>query len=207
MAHQNMSSTDDPMPAPSRRSRYLTSIEETSRRAKADFLQVQQYNIKTFYRQPLTEISGSFGDIGTLLPILIALTQTRAISLSSTLVFSGLANILTGLAFGIPLPVQPMKAIAAVALAQNFNQAEIASAGIFVAAAIGFLSITGLIHWFTESIPIPVVKGIQVGTGLSLTISAGNLYPHSTNHKAITALILILAFLALLISSTFRRVP
>ena len=144
-AHQNMSSTDDSMPAPSRRSHYLT-IAETSRQAKADFLQVQKYNIKTLYRQPLTEISGSFGDIGTLLPILIALTQTRAISLSSTLVFSGLANILTGLAFGIPLPVQPMKAIAAVALAQDFNQAEIASAGIFVAAAIGFLSITDLIH-------------------------------------------------------------
>ena len=207
MAHQNMSSTDDPIPAPSRRSHYLATIEEASRRAKADFLQIQHHNRETFYRQPLTEVSGSFGDIGTLLPILIALTQTGAISLSSTLVFSGLANIITGLAFGIPLPVQPMKAIAAVALAQNFNQAEIASAGIFVAAAVGFLSITGLIHWFTERIPIPVVKGIQVGTGLSLIVSAGNLYPRSSDHEATTPLILILAFLALLASSTFRRIP
>ena len=206
MNKDNMSSTNNPIPAPSRRSRYLTAVKETSRKAKTDFFQIQRYNIETFYRQPLTEISGSFGDMGTLLPILIALTQIRAISLSSTLVFSGLANILTGLAFGIPLPVQPMKAIAAVALAQNFSQAEIASAGIFVAAAIGFLSITGLIHWFTERIPIPVIKGIQVGTGLSLIISAGNLYPHF-NRTGLNAIILILAFLALLASSSFRRGP
>ena len=206
MNHDNMSSTDNPMPAPSRRSHYLTALNESSKKAKTDFLQIQRYNIETFHSQPLAEISGSFGDIGTLLPILIALTQIRAISLSSTLVFSGLANILTGLAFGIPLPVQPMKAIAAVALAQNFSQPEIASAGIFVAAAIGFLSITGLIQWFTERIPIPVIKGIQVGTGLSLIISAGNLYPSLDRHGT-NALVLILAFLGLLASTTFRRVP
>lgn len=208
MDHDDMSNAEQQSPAaaPSLRSHYLSSIKESSRKAKTDFLRIQRYNIETFSRQPLTEISGSFGDIGTLLPILIALTQTRAISLSSTLVFSGLANILTGLAFGIPLPVQPMKAIAAVALAQNFSSAEIASAGIFVAAGIGFLSITGLINWFTERIPIPVIKGIQVGTGLSLIISAGNLYPYY-DRTGTNAIVLVLAFLALLASSTFRRVP
>lgn len=201
-----MSSAGHPMPASPQRSHYLKTLEESSRKAKTDFFQIQRYNIETFYSQPLTEISGAFGDIGTLLPILIALTQIRAISLPSTLVFSGLANILTGLAFGVPLPMQPMKAIAAVAMAQDFSKAEIASAGIFVAAAIGFLSITGLIHWFTNKIPIPIVKGIQVGTGLSLIISAGNLYPHS-DRAGTNTLVLTFAFLGLLASSTFRRVP
>jgi hypothetical protein len=41
---------------------------------------------------------------------MIALAVNGSISLSTTLVFSGLWNILTGVAFGIPLPVQPMKA-------------------------------------------------------------------------------------------------
>ena len=189
---------------PSRRSRYVNNILEHSQRAKQGLWEIQRYNVQTFRRQPLSEISGSFGDLGTLLPILIALTDIEAISVSSTLVFSGLANIFTGLIFGIPLPVQPMKAIAAVALAQNFTRAEIASAGLFVAGAIGFLSITGLIHWFTKVIPIPVIKGIQVGTGLSLIITAGKLYPGSYHFNS---LILFLAFLALLASSTFRRVP
>ena len=66
-------------------------------------------NVATFRSYPLSEISGSLGDLGTLLPLMIALAINNSISLSSTLVFSGLWNILTGVAFGIPLPVQPMK--------------------------------------------------------------------------------------------------
>ena len=104
-----------------------------------------------------------------------------------------------------------MKAIAAISLTQKFNKEDIASAGLFVAAAIGFLSVTGLIRWFTKVIPIPVVKGIQLGTGLSLIISAGTLYPHSTPfdpiHPAMNAVILVFAFLGLLTTPTFRRIP
>ena len=66
-------------------------------------------NVATFRSSPLSEISGSLGDLGTLLPLMIALAVNNSISLSTTLVFSGLWNILTGAAFGMPLPVQPMK--------------------------------------------------------------------------------------------------
>ncbi|KAK0517398.1 hypothetical protein JMJ35_000553 [Cladonia borealis] len=173
-------------------------------------LQTHHHNLSTLLRSPLSEISGSLGDLGTLLPILIALSLNNSISLSSTLVFSGLANIYTGVLFGIPLPVQPMKAIAAVALARNFSKEEIASAGIFVAGAIGVLSLTGLVRWFTNRIPIPVVKGIQLGTGLSLILSAGNLYPSSISSSSaslLNAAVLLICFLALLASSAFRRIP
>lgn len=67
------------------------------------------HNVATFRKSPLAEISGSLGDLGTLLPLMIALAVNNSISLSTTLVFSGLWNILTGVFFGIPLPVQPMK--------------------------------------------------------------------------------------------------
>ena len=70
---------------------------------------LNRHNYVTFRRSPLAEISGSLGDLGTLLPLMIALAYQRSIHLGSTLVFSGLFNILTGLVFGIPLPVQPMK--------------------------------------------------------------------------------------------------
>jgi len=133
----------------------------------------QSHNIRTLRSQPLSEFSGSLGDLGTLLPILIALTLTHSVSLPTTLVFTGLANIVTGFIFGLPLPVQPMKAIAAVAISRNFTIRETAAAGITVSAIILVLSITGLLHWFSKVIPIPVVKGIQVGAGLSLVLSAG----------------------------------
>ncbi len=186
------------------------NVREHAQQAKQRFLDVQRYNLRTFRSQPLAEISGSLGDLGTLLPILLALSHGY-ISLSSTLVLAGLANILTGLCFGIPLPVQPMKAIAAVALARNFSKDEVSSAGLFVATVIGFLSITGLIRWFTRKIPIPVIKGIQVGTGLSLIIYGGSLVQVELSSYFLDNLLVViavlLAFLALLGSPLLPRVP
>jgi hypothetical protein len=174
------------------------------------FQRIQRYNIQTFRRQPLREISGALGDLGTLLPILIALSHGY-ISLSSTLVVSGIANILTGIFFGIPLPVQPMKAIAAVALARGLGPEEVSSAGLFVGGVIGVLSITGLMQWFTRNIPIPLIKGIQLGTGLSLIIYGGTLieseYGPNMRHNMIVILLALLAFFALLGSPMYPRLP
>ena len=162
-------------------------------------------NLSVFRQQPLAELSGSLGDLGTFLPIVIALAEGGQISLSTTLVFSGLFNILTGVFFGIPLPVQPMKAIAAVAILNDLSAGQVASAGIFVSACILVFSVTGLLRWFANVIPVPVVKGIQVGAGLSLVIAAGGkalgelswLAPDWSDNY----ILLVLAFIALLWST------
>ncbi|KAE8152249.1 hypothetical protein BDV25DRAFT_151403 [Aspergillus avenaceus] len=175
------------------------------------FRQITAHNLKTFRRNYVSEISGSLGDLGTFLPIAIALAINGTVSLSSTLIFSGLFNILTGLFFGIPLPVQPMKAIAAVAIARSFHNGTIAAAGIFVGACIFLFSITGLLRWFADVIPIPVIKGIQVGAGLSLVIaSCGNILSSlgwirpSWADNLIWA---IAAFIFLLVTNVYRKVP
>ncbi|KAF1967131.1 hypothetical protein BU23DRAFT_304483 [Bimuria novae-zelandiae CBS 107.79] len=134
---------------------------------------VYRHNVETFRSAPLAELSGSLGDLGTLLPLMTALVITRSISLPATLLFTGAANVLTGVAFGIPLPVQPMKAIAAVAIARKFTLEENTAAGVVVASLVGILSVTGLIEYANRVTPVPVVKGIQVGAGLSLCLSAG----------------------------------
>lgn len=174
------------------------------------FRELSARNLRVFKSQPLTEISGSLGDLGTFLPIAIALSVNGTISLSSTLVFSGIANILTGLFFGIPLPVQPMKAIAAVAIANSFSNGEIAAAGLFVAACIFVFSVTGLLRWFTNVIPIPVVKGIQVGAGLSLIIAAGGSLSNLgwvTPSWADNRIWAVVAFLFLVSINYFRQIP
>ncbi|KAI1635093.1 hypothetical protein F4809DRAFT_615356 [Biscogniauxia mediterranea] len=130
-------------------------------------------NVATLRSSPLAEISGALGDLGTLLPLMITLAVNGSISLSTTLVFSGLFNIITGVVFGIPLPVQPMKAIAAAAIASHSSRAETVAAGSVTSVVVLLLSVTGLLHWVTRVIPIPVIKGIQLGAGLSLVISAG----------------------------------
>lgn len=77
--------------------------------APKDIPKFTKHNLRTLRHAPLSEISGALGDLGTLLPLMIALALQGSISLPSTLVFSGLFNIATGAAFGLPLPVQPSK--------------------------------------------------------------------------------------------------
>lgn len=50
------------------------------------------YNWSTLCRQPFSELAGSLGDLGTLLPIMTALTLTKSISLPATLVFTGMCG-------------------------------------------------------------------------------------------------------------------
>ncbi|KAK2024423.1 sulfate transporter [Colletotrichum zoysiae] len=138
--------------------------------------QVQQRNVATLRRSPLAEISGALGDLGTLLPLMIALAVQGSIYLDSTLVFSGISNIVTGAVFGIPLPVQPMKAIAAAAISRpEYGKIQtVMAAGQWVSLAVLAMSLTGLLRWVTRNVPVPVVKGIQLGAGLSLVMAAGS---------------------------------
>lgn len=140
---------------------------------RSDLQAITKHNVHTLRTSPLAELSGSLGDLGTLLPLMLAMALNGSINLSSTLIFSGLANIFTGAFFGVPLPVQPMKAIAAVAISQNFSKEETAAAGLTMGIAVFVLSATGLLRWLHRVVPVPVVKGIQVGAGLSLVISGG----------------------------------
>ncbi|KAI8925218.1 hypothetical protein BC831DRAFT_427002 [Entophlyctis helioformis] len=118
----------------------------------------------------VSEASGALGDLGTLLPILVSLGRTGQISLTSSLVFGGAFNIITALLYNVPMCVQPMKAISASALASNLSQAEIVSAGMTVSAVVLFLGATGLINVVNKYIPLPLVRGIQLGAGLALFI-------------------------------------
>jgi Molybdate transporter of MFS superfamily len=168
-------------------------------------------NLRVFRERPVAEISGAFGDLGTFLPLALSLAINGTISFTSTLVFSGVFNILTGVYFGIPLPVQPMKAVAAVAIISSFTPGEIAAAGIFVAACILVLSLTGLLRRLTEAVPIPVVKGIQLGAGLSLIIAAGGTMTSSLDwispSWADNLLWAIAAFIFLVVTNIYRNIP
>ncbi|CAG8632925.1 10705_t:CDS:2 [Ambispora leptoticha] len=123
----------------------------------------------------ISELSGSLGDLGTLLPILVALSITGQVSLTSSLIFGGLWNILSGLIFRIPMCVQPMKAVAAVAISAHLSIGEVMSAGIGVGVMIFFLGITRTIKFIEKWTPVPIIRGIQLGAGLTLIIKAASL--------------------------------
>jgi MFS superfamily sulfate permease-like transporter len=114
------------------------------------------------------EIAGSLGDLGTFLPLLVGMASQNGLDFAAALFFAGLFNIVTGVTFAIPMAVQPMKAIAAVALAQGLGVREILAAGMTVSAIVLVLGVTGLITWVNRAIPKSVVRGLQLGLGLTL---------------------------------------
>ncbi|CAO3623781.1 unnamed protein product [Cunninghamella blakesleeana] len=120
----------------------------------------------------LQEVSGSLGDLGTYLPILISLTVGGQINLTSTLWFSGIFNILSGFYFQACVPTQPMKSIAASVLAANMSIQENMAAGIGVGAVLFFLGASRTINLVGNYTPIAVIRGIQLGTGFSLINTA-----------------------------------
>ena len=118
----------------------------------------------------VSEVSGALGDVGTFLPLVVGLTQEVGLDLGTTLLFTGVYNVLTGFLFDIPMPVQPMKTIAAVALAGNgLTIPQIMAAGIFVSSCVLVLGGTGMMGLATRMTPAPVIRGMQLGVGLALS--------------------------------------
>jgi len=122
------------------------------------------------FRQELSfsEISGAFGDLGTFLPLLLALSDVDAVESSPALLWAGVFNVLTGMLWDSPMPVQPMKTISAVAITEGLTAIEVVGAGLGVGIVITILGITGGVDIVNWLVPISVVRGLQLGLGLSM---------------------------------------
>ncbi|CAJ1972156.1 unnamed protein product [Sphenostylis stenocarpa] len=119
------------------------------------------------------ELNGAMGDLGTYIPIVLALTLARDLNLGTTLIFTGVYNIITGAIYGVPMPVQPMKSIAAQALSDTtFGVPEIMAAGVLTGGVLFVLGVTGLMRLVYMLIPLCVVRGIQLAQGLSFALTA-----------------------------------
>ena len=123
-------------------------------------------------RFSLAEFSGALGDLGTFLPLLVAMSQKNGLDFAAALFFAGALNIVTGLTFGIPMAIQPMKAIAAVALVAGLSEGEIRAAGMCVSAVVLLLSATGMVDKLGRFLPAAAIRGLQAGLGLTLLVKA-----------------------------------
>ncbi len=158
-------------------------------------------------RLSLVEVSGSLGDLGTFIPFAAAMSVVGGMDLGVILVFAGLASIFSGVLFGLPLGVQPMKALAAVAIAETLTAQEVAAAGIIVGAVVVTLAATGVIEKIERVVPLAVVRGVQLGVGVKLALGAVSLV-RSTRPTGVDSVIMAAGLLALTIAARrFARYP
>ncbi len=114
------------------------------------------------------ELAGAFGDMGTDVPLLIGMALAAGLDGTSVLVMFGAMQIVTGLVYRMPMPVQPLKAMAAIVIAGQASAATLYGAGLAIGFVMLFLAATGLLDWLARVIPRCVVRGIQFGLGLQL---------------------------------------
>jgi len=118
------------------------------------------------------EFSGAFGDIGTDFPLIIAMILTAGLESASVLIMFGLMQILTALIYRIPMPVQPLKAMAAIVITQKVSGGVLYGGGLAIGITMFFLTVTRLIDWIARVVPKCVVRGIQFGLGIKLALLA-----------------------------------
>src|ERR1041384_3590677 len=118
------------------------------------------------------ELAGAFGDIGTDLPLIVGMILAANLDVASVLILFGTMQILTGLFYRLPMPAQPLKAVAVIVISQKVGGEIIYGGGLAIGLIMLLLSLTGLVDWLGRIIPKVVVRGIQFGLGLQLVTLA-----------------------------------
>ena len=77
----------------------------------------------------LRELAGSMGDFGTLFPLAIGYFVVNGLNPAGLLIMMGLANIVTGIIYHLPMPIEPKKVLAVVAISQKWSPSLCSSRG------------------------------------------------------------------------------
>ena len=118
------------------------------------------------------ELAGSLGDLGTLLPIAIAMILFNGLNPMGLFFSVGLFFIMSGIYFGVTVPVQPMKVIGAYAIARSMTPDQILAATLLMGAILLVVGLTGAIDAIRKWTPDSVIRGVQLSTG-TLLIASG----------------------------------
>ncbi|MBI2844180.1 MAG: hypothetical protein HYX78_12335 [Armatimonadetes bacterium] len=120
------------------------------------------------FRFTAQEFVGSLGDLGTLLPLMVGLIVFNGLDAARVLWLVGLSYILVGVYYGLPMPVQPLKAAAVVAIATGATSGEIRATALWMAGIFLVISLTKLADKLDSIFPRVLVHGLQFGLGLMM---------------------------------------
>jgi SulP family sulfate permease len=118
------------------------------------------------WRFDCRELAGAVADLGVLVPIAVALIVNNGLSATAVLIPAGLLSVMAGLLYRLPVPVQPLKAFGAIAIAQGLGANEIAAGSLLMGGVFVVLGISGLLDWVAKIFPQPIIRGIQLSVGL-----------------------------------------
>lgn len=126
-------------------------------------------------RYDLPEWSGAFGDLGTLIPFVLAYIAVLKMDPAGILLAFGVALIAVGAIYRTPFPVQPMKAIGAAAvgqaaLASGLTGAVVVAATLCTGLIWLLLAATGWAQRLSRWVPRSALLGVVMGLGFSFML-------------------------------------
>jgi len=116
----------------------------------------------------LGEIGGSCDDLGTLTPHGIGAMAVAGLAPAGVVFGFGAALVASGLFYGLPMAVQPVKAVSAVLLAAQLSPGAVAAIGLMIGGVLLLLGLTGLIGRAARLIPQSITAGLQLGLGIMM---------------------------------------
>ncbi|MBN1800536.1 MAG: putative sulfate/molybdate transporter [Candidatus Lokiarchaeota archaeon] len=123
---------------------------------------------KSHKKFSLRELGGALGDWGTLIPFVIGYTAIVGLNPAGLFLCLGITNIVLGIKYNLPLPVQPQKTIGSVALANSWSPNLVISTGFFTGVIWTILGFSKKISVIVKKIPVQSIRGIQLGLALIL---------------------------------------
>jgi predicted benzoate:H+ symporter BenE len=126
------------------------------------------------------EFAGAFGDLGTLVPFLVAYLAVLKMDPAGVLFAFGLAMLVCGFVYRTPIPVQPMKAAGAIATTQAAQTLTLTPAMVHAASLVTgliwlILGLTGTAGRVAKLVKPPVVVGIILGLGFGFMIEGAKM--------------------------------
>src|SRR5580693_4436578 len=118
------------------------------------------------FRFDWAELAGALGDLGVLVPIAVALIVKNGLTPTAVLLPAGLLYVAAGLVYRLPVPVQPLKAFGAIAIAHGFGAGDIAAGALLMGMIFVVLGASGVLDWVAKVFPHPIIRGIQLSVGL-----------------------------------------
>ena len=112
------------------------------------------------------EWSGAVADLGVLVPITVALIVSNGLAPTAVLLPPALLYVVSAFRYRLPVPVQPLKAFGAIAIALGLGVDEIAAGAILMGAIFLVLGLTGLLDRVADVFPRSVIRGVQIAVGL-----------------------------------------
>lgn len=148
--------------------------EELERENGAAIRAATVSTLRTRNRYNQMEWAGAFGDVGTLIPFVVAYITIVKMPPLGLLFMFGVTLVASGLYYRTPLPIQPMKAIGAAAVVGGIAPAAVYAAGLTTGLFWFLAGITGVIRPIAKLATKPVVRGIMLGLGLTFMVDGIN---------------------------------